>query len=215
MRKLIQIHGRDESQSLCKLLYNYILENAPQLKGRFCRQQSKMNMEFITFTEEEWTDEWNDLVESVLSADLGLDNFHIFATSNLILRPIIVFSNRMNTTCFFKGIYLPALTPKHWCGWSPAVLGYEKCFIPLKPDSSPAVVPLTDANNIILPVPYLSAEENMRTLLKEYLNTINVYSSVHDMNIVCSLIVGEVDSSQKCQKKMYDNVMAKQVITCQ
>ncbi|CAM9231009.1 unnamed protein product, partial [Lampetra fluviatilis] len=145
----------------------------------------------LVFSDEEWEREWEELLQlasseprgSSLSAPRGegedpvyesLEEFHVFALTHVLKRPIIVIADTVlrdsGGEAFapipFGGVYLPVEIPSSRCHRTPLVLAYDQAHFSAlvstetrrhgdtetRPGAQDALVPLTDALHELLPL---------------------------------------------------------------
>lgn len=193
----------DKDLSLRQKLYEFITsEYQEKLRSAWKSQQEIWHAAAnLVLSDEEWTAEWRDVIESSSARPVGtetyqsLEEIHIFALANLIRKTIIVFADKTMyshvdggklSPINFGGIYTPTFFPYENCDCKPILLIYNKshfstlfCNSDLMTNEA-NMLPLTDIDQKILPIqfePTLSSNER-EILLKEYLNAIMQHSCV-------------------------------------
>ena len=161
----------------------------------------------VNMSDNDWFLEWQQIVNQARPNSSGhhqsLEESHIFVLANILRRPIIIYGvpkvRSFNTggimqNINFHGIYFPLLWGSQLCHKPPLCLGYGMGhFTALVPDGNPQqqlVVPLTDNNGDVLPIRFLFQHEEQNTLylLEQYLDVIQVFSSLLGKQIPVAVI---------------------------
>ena len=136
----------------------------------------------------QWQREWQNVIQqSSLEPTVGislasLEEFHVFVLSNILKRPIIMYSlGKVQSVTgatlqpgTFHGIYLPLLWDARACTMDPLSLafnnGHFSALVMFEDEAkrNEFLLPLSDCYGQELPVKFMHPKENPQQLIKEY-----------------------------------------------
>jgi OTU domain-containing protein 7 len=185
----LDLNGFEDTHlKLRKSLKKFIIENTDEnLKARWRNQQTNWNNEAnFVMDGNQWKREWTQIVAMSSS---NKNEYHVFALSQLIRRPIIVLCDKIARDPFnmplspvnFGGVYLPLLISPVECVKKPLLLAYHAShFSPLTSiENSRKMLPLMTADKQNFPVLYTVEGEDKIVLMKKYLDIHFIDDAVH------------------------------------
>lgn len=190
----------DDQHQLRSALQNFLLhdEYGDKLHKIWREHEEKLNAEkHIVFTDENWKTEWND-IENLTKPNGGmkyLEKIHIFALSQLIQRPIIIYANEMLydnngmaiDAIALRGMYLPIFAAEKTLQFnkSPVLLAFNQYHfsaVIATTNVMPIRIPLVDNTFVGFPIHYVDISQYCLKL-DDFLKMTSAEDAVH--KILC------------------------------